>query len=201
MRLLFERDLTPHPQYVAAYEWLHLPEEKGGIGTQAIIHFGMHGTCEWLPGQPLGNDRQSWSDELVGDIPNLYIYSANNPSESILAKRRGYGTILSHNVPPYGRSGLYLELATLKELVDEYRTMPRDSSNKELCQTIYDNCRRTGMLNDCPFLLDPNDQDSIFSESELPDNIFDNNLYGDWIARLSDYLIVLQDRLFSSGLR
>ena len=22
MRLLFERDLTPHPQYVAAYEWM-----------------------------------------------------------------------------------------------------------------------------------------------------------------------------------
>jgi len=40
----------------------------------------MHGTVEWLPGQPLGNDRQSWSDELLGDLPNLYVYAANNPS-------------------------------------------------------------------------------------------------------------------------
>jgi magnesium chelatase subunit H len=65
----------------------------------------MHGTVEWLPGQPLGNDRkvssclivfavgiqtllflclvswiQSWSDELLGDLPNIYIYAANNPS-------------------------------------------------------------------------------------------------------------------------
>jgi hypothetical protein len=72
---LFERDLTPHPQYVAAYEWMRLPEERGGIGAQAIIHLGcvsykrtygslilwlgfssflskyhsMHGTVEWLP--------------------------------------------------------------------------------------------------------------------------------------------------------
>ena len=35
--------------------------------------------------------------------PNIYVYAANNPSESIIAKRRGYGTIISHNVPPYGR--------------------------------------------------------------------------------------------------
>ena len=37
-------------------------------------------------------------------MPNVYVYAANNPSESILAKRRGYGTIISHNVPPYARS-------------------------------------------------------------------------------------------------
>lgn len=40
----------------------------------------MHGTVEWLPGQPLGNDRKSWSDELLGYLPNIYIYAANNPS-------------------------------------------------------------------------------------------------------------------------
>ena len=36
----------------------------------------------------------------MGNIPNLYVYAANNPSESILAKRRWYGTMISHNVPP-----------------------------------------------------------------------------------------------------
>jgi magnesium chelatase subunit H len=51
MRLLFERDLTPHPQYCAAYEWMRLPESKQGFGSQAVIHLGMHGTVEWLPGQ------------------------------------------------------------------------------------------------------------------------------------------------------
>jgi cobalamin biosynthesis Mg chelatase CobN len=40
----------------------------------------MHGTVEWLPGQPLGNDRKSWSDELLGDLPNIYVYATNNPS-------------------------------------------------------------------------------------------------------------------------
>ena len=50
-----------------------------------------------------GNSGLSWSDVLLGDMPNVYVYAANNPSESILAKRRGYGTIISHNVPPYAR--------------------------------------------------------------------------------------------------
>ena len=52
---------------------------------------------------PAGNSGFSWSDVLLGDLPNVYVYAANNPSESIIAKRRGYGTIVSHNVPPYGR--------------------------------------------------------------------------------------------------
>jgi magnesium chelatase subunit H len=53
-----------------------------------------------------GNSGFSWSDVLLGDLPNVYVYAANNPSESIIAKRRGYGTIISHNVPPYGRRAL-----------------------------------------------------------------------------------------------
>jgi hypothetical protein len=45
MRLLFERDLTPHPQYAAFYKWL-----QHGYGADVVLHFGMHGTVEWLPG-------------------------------------------------------------------------------------------------------------------------------------------------------
>ncbi|HSM81372.1 MAG TPA: cobaltochelatase subunit CobN, partial [Nodosilinea sp.] len=102
MRLMFERDLTPHPQYAAFYKWL-----QNEFEADAVVHFGMHGTVEWLPGSPLGNTGYSWPDILLGDLPHLYVYAANNPSESMLAKRRGYGVLISHNVPPYGRAGLY----------------------------------------------------------------------------------------------
>jgi magnesium chelatase subunit H len=186
----------------------------------------MHGTVEWLPGQPLGNDRKSWSDELLGDLPNIYIYAVNNPSgkslngvlaeacalsphellgispESILAKRRGYGTIVSYNVPPYGRAGLYLELANLKELVDEYRTASsKDGADKTLCQTIYDSAQRSGMVNDVPLLQDSNDKSTVFKGTDLPDTVFESGAFAVWILHLSDYLNILQDRLFSSGLR
>ncbi|GKY95621.1 hypothetical protein MPSEU_000523400 [Mayamaea pseudoterrestris] len=192
MRLLFERDLTPHPQYCATYEWMKLPESRGGFGANAVLHLGMHGTVEWLPGQPLGNDRKSWSDELLGELPNIYIYAANNPSESILAKRRGYATIVSYNVPPYGRSGLYLELASLKDVIDEYRAS-HGESDMYLLQTIYDLSLRSGMIKDVPLFNDGCVDDSALSILSLADK-------NDWVSRLSDHLNLLQDRLFSSGL-
>ena len=189
MRLLFERDLTPHPQYCAAYEWMRLPEESGGAGSQAVIHLGMHGTVEWLPGQPLGNDRQSWSDELMGSLPNVYVYAANNPSESILAKRRGYGTLVSYNVPPYGRAGLYLELANLKDLVTEYRSgeVASSASRSDLRETIMASVERTGIASDVELPKE--------SVDDMSDEEFD-----DWIATVSNYLVELEARLFSSGL-
>ena len=165
MRLLFERDLTPHPQYAAAYEWMRLPEEKGGFGTDAVVHLGMHGTVEWLPGQPLGNDRQSWSDELLGGTPNVYIYAANNPSESILAKRRGYGTLVSYNVPPYGRAGLYLELANLKDLVNEYRS--GEDSRSDLRDAIWGSCERAGMTADLPYIFSVEDSEGKLDLSSV----------------------------------
>ena len=154
MRLMFERDLTPHPQYAAYYKWL-----QNDFQANAIVHFGMHGTVEWLPGSPLGNTGYSWSDILLGNMPNLYIYAANNPSESILAKRRGYGVLISHNVPPYGRAGLYKELVNLRDLIAEYREDPEKNYllKEGICKKIVD----TG---------------------------------------LEEYLQVLENRLFSSGL-
>lgn len=181
------------------------PESEGGIGSQAVIHLGMHGTVEWLPGQPLGNDRQSWSDELLGSLPNIYVYAANNPSESILAKRRGYGTLVSYNVPPYGRAGLYLELANLKDLVVEYRgaevtdEASGKSSRTDLRDAIWGSCHRCEILNDVPLLATPGDISSAFAEPDLDASISDET-FDDWILHVADYLVELQDRLFSSGL-
>ena len=61
MRLMYERDTTPHPQYVAAYEWMRRPIVDGGIGALAFVHLGTHGTVEWLPGRALGNDDVSFA--------------------------------------------------------------------------------------------------------------------------------------------
>ncbi|KAK3245426.1 Magnesium chelatase, partial [Cymbomonas tetramitiformis] len=144
MRLLFERDLTPHPQYAAFYKWL-----QNGLVADAVVHFGMHGTVEWLPGTPLGNTGFSWSDALLGPLPNVYVYAANNPSESIVAKRRGYGTIVSHNVPPYGRAGLYKQLAELKDLVNDAREAP--DAAQSLREPILAALVGSGLQEDCPF--------------------------------------------------
>ncbi|NMG17982.1 cobaltochelatase subunit CobN, partial [Brasilonema bromeliae] len=190
MRLMFERDLTPHPQYAAFYKWL-----QNEFAADAVVHFGMHGTVEWLPGSPLGNTGYSWSDILLGDLPNLYIYAANNPSESILAKRRGYGVLISHNVPPYGRAGLYKELVTLRDLIAEYREDPQKNYvlKEAICKKIVD----TGLDADCPF-----EDAKRLGIGFTPENIrmFSGHAFDDYLVKLYEYLQVLENRLFSSGL-
>ncbi len=190
MRLMFERDMTPHPQYAAFYKWL-----QEDFQAHAVVHFGMHGTVEWLPGAPLGNTGYSWSDILLGNLPNLYLYAANNPSESILAKRRGYGVLISHNVPPYGRAGLYKELVALRDLISEYREDPeKNYALKEaICKKISD----TGLDADCPF------EDARRLGIEFtPENarLFSAEAFNRYLVKLYDYLQVLENRLFSSGL-
>ena len=190
MRLMFEKDLTPHPQYAAYYKWL-----QNDYGADAIVHFGMHGTVEWLPGSPLGNTGYSWSDVLLGNLPNLYIYAANNPSESILAKRRGYGTLISHNVPPYGRAGLYKELISLRELIAEYREDPE--KNTALRDIISQKIIDTGLEKDCKF------NEGLKQGIEFTvDNskLFSKQVLNAYFVEVYEYLQVLEQRLFSSGL-
>jgi magnesium chelatase subunit H len=190
MRLMFERDLTPHPQYAAYYKWL-----QNEFQADAIVHFGMHGTVEWLPGSPLGNTGYSWSDILLGNLPNLYIYAANNPSESILAKRRGYGVLISHNVPPYGRAGLYKELVALRDLISEYREDPEKNYvlKEGICKKIVD----SGLDADCPF-----EDAKRLGIAFTPENVrmFSAHAFNDYLLKLYEYLQVLENRLFSSGL-
>jgi magnesium chelatase subunit H len=190
MRLMFDKDLTPHPQYTAFYQWL-----QKEFQASAIVHFGMHGTVEWLPGSPLGNTGYSWSDILLGDLPNLYIYAANNPSESILAKRRGYGVLISHNVPPYGRAGLYKELMTIRDLIAEFR---EDSEKNyalrdSICQKIID----TGIESDCPF-TEGRKQGIDFTLENI--KLFSRYALTDYFVKVYHYLQVVEQRLFSSGL-
>lgn len=190
MRLMFEKDLTPHPQYAAFYKWL-----QNDFEADAIVHFGMHGTVEWLPGSPLGNTGYSWSDILLGNLPHLYIYAANNPSESMLAKRRGYGVLISHNVPPYGRAGLYKELVTLRDLITEYREDPQKNYvlKEAICKKIID----TGLDADCP-LAEAKKLGIAFT----PENVrmFSADVFNHYLVKLYEYLQVLENRLFSSGL-
>jgi len=181
MRLMYERDLTPHPQYAAFYLWL-----QRQLKAHAVLHFGMHGTVEWLPGSPLGNTGYSWPDLLLGDLPHLYVYAANNPSESMLAKRRGYGVLISHNVPRYGRAGLYRELVALRDLIGEYREDPLCNAalREPILKAVFD----AGLDRDCPL---PAGLDRQGTEQELFDT---------YLAQLSSYLQLLEQRLFSSGL-
>lgn len=65
-----------------------------------MLHFGTHGSLEFMPGKQMGMSGTCYPDNLIGSIPNLYYYAANNPSEATIAKRRGYAETISYLTPP-----------------------------------------------------------------------------------------------------
>jgi magnesium chelatase subunit H len=122
MRLLFERGFAPTHAFSAFYRWI-----KEDFGAHAVLHFGMHGALEFMPGKQAGMSGECWPDRLIGDLPNLYLYASNNPSEGSLAKRRSGATLISYLTPPITNAGLYRGLLDLKSSLDRWRTQEPDT--------------------------------------------------------------------------
>jgi magnesium chelatase subunit H len=78
---------------------------------------------------------------LIGELPNIYIYSVNNPSEGSIAKRRSYAELISYLTPPIESAGLYKELAALKELLTAYRQATNEHEREQLFRTIEETAR------------------------------------------------------------
>ena len=116
MRLLFEKGFAPTHAFCAFYRWL-----REDFKAHALIHFGTHGALEFMPGRQTGLSAADWPDRLIGDVPNIYLYAANNPSEGALAKRRSAATLVSYLTPPIAHAGLYRGLIDLKGSIERWR--------------------------------------------------------------------------------
>ena len=116
MRLLFEKGFAPTHAFSAFYRWL-----REDFGAHAVLHFGTHGALEFMPGKQSGLSANCWPDRLIGDLPNLYLYASNNPSEGTIAKRRAAATLISYLTPPVAQAGLYRGLVDLKASLERWR--------------------------------------------------------------------------------
>jgi magnesium chelatase subunit H len=125
MRLLFETGFAPTHAFATFYLWL-----KNSFKADALLHFGMHGALEFMPGKQSGPSGQDWPDRLIGDMPNVYLYASNNPSEATLAKRRSNAVTITHLTPPLAASGLYKGLAELKDSLTRWRSMDPDADDR-----------------------------------------------------------------------
>jgi magnesium chelatase subunit H len=122
MRLLFEGSFAPTHAFSAFYRWI-----REDFGAAAVLHFGTHGALEFMPGKQAGLTGDCWPERLLGDLPNYYLYAANNPSEGLIAKRRGGATLVSYLTPPLAEVGLYKGLAELRGLLDRWRSAPPEA--------------------------------------------------------------------------
>jgi magnesium chelatase subunit H len=125
MRLLFERGFAPTHAFSAFYRYL-----REDFGAQAVLHFGTHGALEFMPGKQTALSGSCWPERLLGDLPNLYLYASNNPSEGTIAKRRAGATLVSYLTPPVARAGLYRGLMDLKTSIERWRALEPEAEEE-----------------------------------------------------------------------
>jgi magnesium chelatase subunit H len=131
MRLLFEGGFAPTHAFSTFYQWL-----KRDFDADVILHFGMHGALEFMPGKQVGVNGADWPDRLIGDLPNVYLYACNNPSEASLAKRRSNAITITHLTPPVAAAGLYKGLLDLKDSLIRWREMALDDPLREELEAL-----------------------------------------------------------------
>jgi magnesium chelatase subunit H len=126
MRLLFEKGFAPTHAFSAFYRFL-----REDFGAHAVLHFGTHGALEFMPGKQSGMTASCWPDRLIGDMPNVYLYASNNPSEGTIAKRRIGATLISYLTPPVANAGLYRGLVDLKESLASWRNLTEAGEQRD----------------------------------------------------------------------
>ncbi len=102
----------PSHFYYAVYLWARQQHR-----ADALVHYGTHGTQEWLPGKERGLSMYDYPMLALGDLPVAYPYIADNIGEAQQAKRRGRATIVSHQPPPFRPAGLHQTLTRMHDLL------------------------------------------------------------------------------------
>ena len=125
MRLLFESGLAPTHAFSAFYRYL-----QQDFNADCVLHFGTHGALEFMPGKQTGMSGNCWPERMIGALPNVYLYAANNPSEGVLAKRRAAATLISYLTPTLAQAGLYKGLIELKQSLERWRAI-EPGTNKD----------------------------------------------------------------------
>jgi len=186
MRLLFSKSASPHHGFAAYYTYL----EKI-FNADAVLHFGTHGSLEFMPGKQVGMSGTCYPDRLINSIPNIYYYAANNPSEATIAKRRSYSATISYLTPPAENAGLYKGLKELGELVSSYKTLrDNESRGPSIVNSIISTARTCNLDKDIPDLPVETDDAKDFS-LERRDNI---------VGKVYQTIMEIESRLLPCGL-
>jgi cobaltochelatase CobN len=141
-RILHDPFLPPPHHYLATYRYL-----ERIIGVDVIIHVGTHGTLEFLPGKSAALSEECIPDAVIGDLPFLYLYNSDNPSEGTIAKRRGSAVLVDHMQTVMAPTGTYGVLKELEDRTAEYQKFRESDRAKAhaLEHEITDLVRKAGI--------------------------------------------------------
>jgi len=153
MRLLYAKSASPHHGFAAYYTYV-----ERVFGADAVLHFGTHGSLEFMPGKQVGMAGTCYPDRLIQSTPNLYYYAANNPSEATIAKRRSYAATISYLTPPAENAGLYKGLKELGELISSYQPVRESGKASTIAASIVATARQCNLDKDVEL---PNEEDDL----------------------------------------
>jgi cobaltochelatase CobN len=178
---IYHNPEVPIPyHYHAYYQWI-----RSIFKANVVIHFGTHGTLEWLPGKSVGLSASCYPDIAITDLPNVYPYIIHNPGEGTGAKRRSYCCIVDYLTPVMHNADSYEDLAKLDVQLKEYYTAKgSDPSKIDILQKLIWDAVVQAKLNG----------DLSVTEQEVFSN-FDG-----FIERLHAYLNELSDTHIQDGL-
>ena len=128
-KIYHDPDMTPPWQYLGYYRWI-----RDVFKADAVMHIGKHGSLEWLPGKAIGLSKNCYPDLAIMDLPNIYPYIINNPSEGTQAKRRSYACIIDHLIPVMNNADSYGEMEELEVLLDDYYHVKTQDTKKLISQ-------------------------------------------------------------------
>jgi cobaltochelatase CobN len=104
---------APSHFYLAHYLWL-----REHFKADALVHYGTHGSQEWLPGKGA-----AWPSPITRCSPSAMcrsIYIVDNIGEALQAKRRGRAVIVTHQTPPFAPAGLHESLTLIHDLLHQW---------------------------------------------------------------------------------
>jgi len=123
--ILHDLHLSPPHHYLAHYRWI-----RNVFKADAVVHVGKHGSLEWLPGKALGLSEECYPDLSIMDLPNVYPYIINDPSEGTQAKRRSYCCVIDHLTPTFTNADLYEDLTNVERTLADYTEAARQDPGK-----------------------------------------------------------------------
>ncbi len=107
--------LPPCHYYLACYYYF-----TRVFRADVIVNTGKHGTYEWLPYKPLFMSWWDFPQICIQDVPQVYPYYVADPSEALVAKRRGWAVLVNYLPESLARCELEDEWGELLELLREY---------------------------------------------------------------------------------
>lgn len=122
---------APPHSYMAGYLWT-----RAQFKADALIHFGTHGTQEWLPGKERGLWVHDYPLMALGNVPVIYPYIVDNIGEATQTKRRGRAVNISHQTPPFAPAGLHAVLTKLHDDLHAWLAQDQGAVKEQLRLSI-----------------------------------------------------------------